>query len=94
MADPGAQPIGGYLGGGLVQEGTISGRPADGLGIAIARAIIGGPAVTALGLHQAKTSFELTYEVKASQRFVVQTDLITSTTPPVSRMLAKRRDRS
>ena len=75
IADSQAQPIGGYLGGGLVQQGTIPGRPDDRLGFAIAHAVIGEPAVNALGLHHAETSVELTYQIKASQRFVVQPDL-------------------
>lgn len=70
-----AQPIASYLGGGLVQQGTIKGRPDDRLGIAIAHAIIGEPATRALGLHHAETSFELTYQVKVSHRFVIQPDI-------------------
>lgn len=70
-----AQPIAGYLGGGIVQQGTLPGRPDDRLGFAIAHAIIGTPAVTWQGLHHAETSFELTYQVKVSHRFVIQPDL-------------------
>jgi porin len=75
IANGDAQPIAGYLGGGIVQQGTIPGRPEDRLGFAIAHAIIGDPAVDVLGLHKAETSFELTYQVKVSHRFVVQPDV-------------------
>jgi porin len=75
FANPDAQPIAGYIGGGFVQQGTIPGRPDDRLGIAIAHAIIGEPAVRAQGLHHAETSFELTYQVKLSHRFVIQPDI-------------------
>lgn len=75
FANAEAQPIAGYIGGGLVQQGTIKGRPDDRLGLAIAHAIIGAPAVRALGLHHAETSFEVTYQVKLSRRFIVQPDL-------------------
>jgi porin len=75
FANENAQPIAGYLGGGIVQQGTIPGRRDDRLGFAIAHAIIGKPAVRALGLYQAETSFELTYQAKISRRFVIQPDL-------------------
>jgi porin len=75
LANGDAQPIDGYVGGGLVQQGTIAGRPDDRLGLAVAHAMIGDPAVDALGLHKAETSFELTYQVKVSHRVVVQPDL-------------------
>lgn len=74
-ADAGAQPIAGYLGGGIVQQGIIPGRPDDRLGFAIAHAIVGQPAVNALHLHHAETSFELSYQVKVSHRFVIQPDI-------------------
>lgn len=70
-----AQPIAGYLGGGLVQQGTIPGRPDDRLGFAIAHAIISDPAVSSLGLHHAETSLELAYQAKISRRFVIQPDV-------------------
>jgi porin len=75
LANGNAQPIAGYLGGGVVQQGTIPDRPDDRLGLAIAHAIIGGPAVRALGLHHAETSFEISYQVKLSHRFVIQPDV-------------------
>lgn len=75
VANGDAQLVAGYVGGGLVQKGTIPGRPDDRLGIAIAHAILGGPAAKILSLHHAETSFELTYQVKISGRFVVQPDV-------------------
>jgi porin len=75
FADAQAQPIAGYLGAGVVQKGTIPGRPDDRLGIAIAHAIIGEAAVDAFHVHHAETSFEVTYQVKLSRRFVIQPDV-------------------
>lgn len=75
LANAAAQPIAAYVGGGLVQQGTISGRPDDRLGIAIAHAIISDRVVTALGTHSAETSFELTYQAKLSRRLVIQPDI-------------------
>jgi porin len=75
LANRQAQPIAGYLGGGVVQQGTIESRPNDRLGFAIAHAIIGNPAVHAVGLHHAETSFELTYQVRLRRRFVIQPDV-------------------
>lgn len=75
IANPEAQPVAAYLGGGVVQQGTIAGRPDDRLGFAIAHAIIGNPAVNALGVHHSETSFEVTYQLKVSHRFVVQPEI-------------------
>lgn len=75
LANSRAQNIAGYLGGGVVQQGTIPGRPDDRVGFAIAHAMIGDPAVNALGLYHAETSFELTYQAKISRRFVLQPDI-------------------
>lgn len=75
VANRDAQAVAGYLGAGVVQQGTIAGRPNDRFGVAIAHAIIGEPAVRTLGLHHAETSVEVTYQVKLSQRFVIQPDV-------------------
>ena len=75
IANPHAQPIAAYVGGGIVQQGTFAGRKDDRFGIAIAHAVIGEPAVSALGLNHAETSFETTYQAKISSRFVIQPDL-------------------
>ena len=75
VANGNAQPIAGYLGGGFVQQGAFPGRPDDRLGFAIAHAILGDPAVDALGLHKAETSVEVTYQLRVSHRFIVQPDI-------------------
>jgi porin len=75
LANSDAQPIARYVGGGVVQQGTIPGRPDDRLAFAIAHAIIGDPAVDVLGLHKAETSLEVTYQLKISHRFIVQPDV-------------------
>jgi porin len=70
-----AQAITGYLGFGAVQTGTIAGRPQDRLGLAIAHAIIGSPAVAANGITHAETSVEFSYQLKLSDTFAVQPDI-------------------
>lgn len=75
VANAKAQPIAGYFGGGIVQQGTFSGRPDDRFGIAIAHAVIGQSAADALGIHHAETSIEATYQAKLSRRFVIQPDI-------------------
>jgi porin len=75
VANGGAQPIAAYFGGGVVQQRVFAGRPDDRLGLAIAHAIIGHGAVVGLGLHTAETSFEVTYQMKVSRRFIVQPDI-------------------
>ena len=75
IANKQAQAIAAYLGGGIVRQGTIPGRPDDRLGVAIAHVIIGSPAADALALHRAETSFELTYQMKISRSFVIQPDV-------------------
>ena len=74
VAERRAQSVSGYFGMGAAQRGTFSGRPDDQLGIAIAHAIIGSPAVNTLGLPHAETAFEATYQVKLSDRIEVQPD--------------------
>jgi porin len=74
-ASPQAQAIAGYLGGGLVQQGTFRGRSDDRLALAVAHAIVGKPAVDAFGVHHSETSVELTYQARISHRFVVQPDV-------------------
>lgn len=75
VANGRAQPIAGYVGAGVVQQGIVPGRPDDRLGFAIAHAIVGDPAVSTLGLHHAESSFEATYQMKLSQRFIIQPDV-------------------
>jgi porin len=75
FANSRAQPVAGYLGGGLVQQGTLPGRPKDRIGFAIAHAIVGDRSAAALDSHHAETSFELTYQAILSRSFVVQPDI-------------------
>ena len=75
FADRRAQTVAGYIGAGAVQTGTFSARPDDRLGLAIAHAIIGTPAVETLGIARAETSVEATYQLKLSDRVAVQPDI-------------------
>ncbi|GAC1571740.1 MAG: carbohydrate porin [Sphingomicrobium sp.] len=75
VADRHAQTVAGYIGMGAVQQGTFPGRPDDRLGIAVAHAVIGSPSVESFSLHHAETSFELSYQIKLSERIAVQPDV-------------------
>ena len=75
VADHRAQTVAGYIGVGAVQQGTFAGRPDDRFGFAVAHAVIGSPAVESFRLHHAETSFELSYQVKISERIAVQPDV-------------------
>ena len=75
IADQRAQTVAGYIGVGAVQQGTFTGRPDDRIGIAIAHAVIGSPAVDSFGLHHAETSLEVSYQVKLAERIAVQPDV-------------------
>lgn len=75
VANGDAQPIDGYLGGGIVDKGLIPGRPEDKLGLAVAHAVLGNSAVRALDVSHAETSVEMTYQAKVSDRFVIQPDV-------------------
>ena len=75
VADRHAQIVAGYFGVGAVQTGTFAARPDDRLGIAIAHAIIGSPAVATLGIAHAETSVEASYQLKLSDRVAIQPDV-------------------
>lgn len=75
IANQHAQTVAGYIGVGAVQQGTFDGRPDDRLGIAIAHAVIGSPAVERFSLYHAETSLEVSYQVKLSERIAVQPDI-------------------
>ncbi|HEV2596706.1 MAG TPA: carbohydrate porin [Sphingomicrobium sp.] len=75
FGDRSAQTVAGYIGFGAVQSGTFANRPDDRLGIAIAHAIIGSPAVRTLGISSAETSVEASYQVKLNDRFAIQPDV-------------------
>ncbi|MEO5866931.1 MAG: carbohydrate porin [Sphingomonas sp.] len=74
-ANPAAQAVRVYIGGGVVRRAPLRSRPDDRLGIAIAHAIVSDRAVARLGLRNAETSLETTYQLKLSNRFVLQPDL-------------------
>ncbi len=74
VADRDAQPVSAYLGAGLVAQGLFAGRPDDRLGFAIAHAVIGAPARSALGLPKAETTFEATYQISVHHRLALQPD--------------------
>ena len=76
LADRRLQDVAGYLGGGLVWQGLLPGRRADSFGLAVAHAVIGGPARDAGGgLPAAETSFEATYSLALGRRIHLQPDL-------------------
>ncbi|WP_345840594.1 carbohydrate porin [Sphingomonas oligophenolica] len=75
LASGSVQAVSGYLGAGLVRQGPLKDRPDDQIGIAIARAEIGAPAMTALGLPNAETSIEATYQLKLGNSVAVQPDV-------------------
>ena len=74
-ADRQAQSVSSYLGGGVVSQGLLRGRPDDRLGLAIARAGIGAPASAALGVSRAETTLELSYQYKVHNTLAVQPDV-------------------
>jgi porin len=74
LADPRAQAVGGYLGGGVIYKGVF-GRQNDRVGFAIARAAIGDDAQVAERLPRAETTFEASYQAKLGDTFAVQPDV-------------------
>jgi porin len=74
LADPRAQTVGSYLGGGVIYKGVL-GRENDRVGFAIARAQIGGDARIAERLPRAETTFEGSYQAKLGDTFAVQPDV-------------------
>jgi porin len=75
LANPRAQDVAAYFGGGVVRRGLIRGRKDDRLGIAVAHAMLGSEAVRALGVYRGETSIEATYQAKLSSRFLMQPDV-------------------
>lgn len=75
IANPAAQAVRAYLGGGVVATGLLPGRKGDRIGLAIAHAVIGGPAQRASALPGAETTVELTYQIKAHSYLALQPDL-------------------
>lgn len=66
--------VGSYAGGGLVLAAPLAGRDDDSVGIAVMRAMFGGPARAAYGLEPAETVVELTYSAQLTDWLSVQPD--------------------
>ena len=74
LADPRAQTVSGYVGGGVIYKGVVN-RPNDRVGFAVARAEIGNDARRALVLPRAETTFEVSYQAKLGDTFAIQPDV-------------------
>lgn len=75
VADRRVQTVAGYLGAGLAWKGLLPGRTGDQFGVAVAHAIIGGPAQAAQGLPASETTFELTYSLRLNRYLHLQPDV-------------------
>lgn len=73
--EPDVQVISGYLGAGLVKTAPFAGRSSDRVGVAFSRAFISPVAQKELGLHDAETTLEATYQYQAAETFALQPDL-------------------
>jgi porin len=74
VADDEVNPIGGYLGGGVVRTGVF-GRAGDQFGLAVAHARLGAPIRSRDGLPAAETAFEATYALQVRPWLILQPDL-------------------
>jgi porin len=74
LADPRAQAVDAYLGGGVIYNGVF-GRQNDRIGFAYARADIGDDARRGEHLPRAETTYEASYQVKVGDTFAVQPDV-------------------
>jgi porin len=74
LADGRVQAVAGYVGAGLAWQG-LPGRKADRFGLALARAVIGGPAQAAQGLPAAETTLEATYSFRLGRFLHLQPDV-------------------
>lgn len=74
VADDQINPIGGYLGAGVVRTGVFS-RAGDQFGFAIAHAMLGDPIRRRDGVPAAETSFEATYALQIRPWFTLQPDV-------------------
>lgn len=73
--EPDVQVIDGYLGMGLVKTAPFSARKADRLGFAVSRAFISPAAQRTLGVREAETTFEATYQLQLADAFALQPDI-------------------
>jgi porin len=74
LADPRAQAVSGYLGGGVIYKGLF-GRANDRIGFAVARAEISRDARLTADLPGAETTWEASYQAKLGNTFAVQPDV-------------------
>lgn len=75
FASADTQIIDRYAGLGIVRTGPFKGRKDDHIGLAIAQAHIGAPGRETLGLPQAETTIEASYQLKVGNSFAAQPDL-------------------
>ncbi|WEK43382.1 MAG: carbohydrate porin [Candidatus Sphingomonas colombiensis] len=68
------QQVRAYVGTGIMFKGLVAGRPADGFGIAVARAWNSDAARVATHVARAETSIETTYQIKVSSLISIQPD--------------------
>ena len=69
-----AQPVSGYLGGGVILKGLLRRHEEDQLGLAVAHAIVSPAARRLDGLSGAETTVEATYQVRLGRFFAIQPD--------------------
>jgi porin len=74
VADSRVNEVGSYIGAGLVKSAPF-GRKGDQVGIAMARAQVGGPARRLIGLPDAETSIEATYAFAVNDSLALQPDV-------------------
>jgi porin len=75
LADGRVQAVAAYAGGGLNWSGLVPGRKSDSFGVAVAHAVIGGPAHDAQGLPPAETTLEATYSLRLNRYLRLQPDV-------------------
>jgi len=75
IADPDVNAVADYVGLGVVWTAPFHARPDDRLGLAVARAGLGGPARSRDDLPSAESTFELTYHYQVNDNFVLQPDV-------------------
>ncbi|MDB5446475.1 MAG: Carbohydrate-selective porin OprB [Phenylobacterium sp.] len=75
MADGRVQTVSAYFGGGLVWRGLLAGRKQDRFGLAVAHAVISGPARRTQDLPGAETTFEASYSFKLGPHLHLQPDV-------------------
>ncbi|WP_293898872.1 carbohydrate porin [Phenylobacterium sp.] len=75
IADDRVQAVSGYLGGGVVWTGLLTGRGQDQFGIAVAHAVIGAEARRRLDLPRAETTWEVTYSYRLNDTIHLQPDV-------------------